>query len=51
MRVPDEQRDQLTALTISEIASRLHDAGLRDKMHGAALDAMRGAVEQMGRMH
>lgn len=50
MRVPDEQRDLLTALTITEIASRMHDAGLRDKMRGAALDAMRGAVERMGRM-
>lgn len=50
MRVPDDQRDLLTALTITEIVSRMQDAGTRDKLRGAALDAMRGAVERMGRM-
>ena len=50
MRIANEQRDLLTALTITEIATRMHDAHMRDKMRGAALDAMRDAVDRMGRM-
>jgi hypothetical protein len=49
LRIADEQRDLLTALTITEIATRMHDAGMREKVRGAALDAMRGAIDRMAR--
>ena len=51
MHLPDGHRDLLTALTINEIAWRMQDARMRDRLRGTALEAMRDAIDRMGRMH
>lgn len=49
-RIPEQKRDLLAALAANEIASKIGNRGMRDKLMEASLAAMREAVERVGRM-
>jgi hypothetical protein len=48
--IPAHKRDLLGALAINEIAQMMDDPGVRTRLSGAAVDAMRDAVERVARM-